>query len=260
MSSPARAKPVSVTLDDERVVPGLTNAGTLSHHIARYRFALQFLSEHDSILDAGCGVGYGSQMLAGRTDCVTGVDYSPLAVQHARLHHTARNSVFAQMDCQFLAFADASFDTVVSFEVFEHLPKPEQFIAECVRVLRPGGKLIISTPNEVASDIHMRSVGLHNDFHVSTMTLDQFRQLLRKHFATVAMYGQRRRGSKLYSVLRSMDVFNLRLRLLKHDRREKMQQSMGVAVGNDVSPDDWVFETRQLRQANCFIAVCHQPR
>jgi len=256
VAAETRTKPASVTLDDERVVPGIADAGTYAAHLARYEFVAPMIAPQETVLETACGSGYGTRILASRARQVVGIDYSPLALDYARRHHGAANLRFVQMDCHQLSFPTASFDVVVSFEVFEHLENSDKYLAECRRVLRPGGRLMLSTPNAAPWNIHMGSQGLDYDFHINMVDLEGLRSALRRHFLNVTVYGQRRRGSPIYGVLRALDVFNLRLRLLPHKKRETMQQAMGVTAAEQISSHDWTFGRTQLRQANSFVAVC----
>lgn len=268
MSDPARAlsavlKPASLTLEDERIIPGRTDPATYQSHLARYHFALRWIGPSDEVLETACGSGYGTAMLAGGARTVLATDYSPLAIAYARTHFPAPNLSFAVMDCQRMALRDASFDAIVSFEVFEHLENAAAYLTECRRVLRAGGRLLLSTPNRVTHDLHMRSIGRGNEFHINLMDSARFLRFIQSYFPQAQVYGQRRKGNWLYGALRAADVFNLRLRLVSPQRRERMQQSFGIAPasGPAQSPapaEQWVFSRSQLRQANNFVAVCRK--
>jgi ubiquinone/menaquinone biosynthesis C-methylase UbiE len=212
----------------------------------------------ERVLDAGCGTGYGSRLLRDKAVSVVGVDNSPLAVEYAREHFAGPGVAFACMDCQRLAFPGSCFDLMACFEVFEHLESHDDFLKECLRVLSPQGTLILSTPNVVTADLHMKSIGQSNPFHISMLDLAGFGRVLKRHFRSVEIFGQRRRGNRLYSALRTLDVFNLRLRLLPNDQRERLQQALDVPVGEAAVPENWVIERRQLRQANQFVAICQK--
>jgi len=251
-------KPQSLTLDDERPRPDGPDRVSYHHHLARYRFAFRHMQGGERVLDAGCGTGYGSKLLREKAVSVVGIDNSPLAVEYANQNFAGPGVAFARMDCQHLAFPESSFDFMVCFEVFEHLESHDDFLAECLRVLSPNGLLILSTPNVVTADLHMKSIGQSNPFHISMLDLAGFRRVLGKHFRGVELFGQRRRGSRLYSALRSLDVFNLRLRLLPNTRRERLQKAFDVPTGEAAVPDNWVIERTQLRQANQFVAICRK--
>ena len=251
-------KPASLTLDDERPRPDGPDRVSYHHHLARYRFAFAQMKGGERVLDAGCGTGYGSRLLREKAFSVVGIDNSPLAVEYANGHFAGQSVSFARMDCQYLAFPDSRFDLMVCFEVFEHLESHDAFLKECLRVLSPRGILILSTPNVVTADLHMNSIGQSNPFHISMLDLAGFRRVLEKHFHEVTLFGQRRRGNRLYSALRALDVFNLRLRLFPNDQRERIQQALDVPIGEAAVPENWIIERRQLRQANQFVAICRK--
>lgn len=210
------------------------------------------------MLDAGCGTGYGAHLLSQKCAHVVGVDYSATAIAYARENFQRPNLEFAAMDCCNLTMSGGQFDVAISFEIFEHLESPQQYLAECLRVLRPGGRLLLSTPNRAAWEIHMRSIGQRYEYHVNMVNLDELLAWLKPRFAHVEMYGQRRKGNWLYTAARALDVFNLRLRLVAPARRERMQQKLGVETGAEIDSDAWVFQRRQLRQCNHLVAVCRK--
>lgn len=251
-------KPATRTLDDERTYPETQDVPTFQHHLARYEFLLPLVRKNDEILETGCGAGYGSRMLSERARSVVAIDYSAAALEYARECHNAPNLTHLLMNCHRLGFADASFDLVVSFEVFEHLEEPEVYLSECRRVLRPRGRLVLSTPNRLSWDIHMRSIRTGYEYHVNMVDLKGLRNQLGKFFPSVEIYSQWRRGNTLHRALRALDVWNLRLRLVPADKREKLQQAMGVPSGGTVKSGDWVFTRSQRRQANHFVAICRK--
>src|SRR5881296_1859283 len=102
----------------ERIVPAETSPGILALHLKRYEFALRW-TDAATVLDAGCGVGYGCAYLARTAMRVTGVDRSTEALAYAREHHSAPNVEFVEADLLELPFPDASFDVVCAFETIE---------------------------------------------------------------------------------------------------------------------------------------------
>lgn len=128
--------------------PGLRSEA----HLARYALARRHVREGAMVLDAACGLGYGSAILAAGTSAarVLGVDLAGWAIEYARLHYgsTDPRLEFRQGDVTNLGFLnDASIDLVVSFETLEHLPNPDQALQEFARILKPGGVFIGSVPN-----------------------------------------------------------------------------------------------------------------
>jgi O-antigen biosynthesis protein len=171
----------------ERFVPGM--AGTIWYeHWHRYQFALPFAAGLE-VMDAACGEGYGSALLATRARRVRGVDASADAVALARRRYgAATNLEFLQGRCEALPVEDRSIDLLVSFETIEHLEAPRALIAEAARVLRPDGLFMVSTPNKA---LYTDETGYHNEYHLSEMYQDEFVAALRERFPAVALFGQR---------------------------------------------------------------------
>lgn len=121
-------------------------------HLARYHLARRYLPSTGVVLDVACGLGYGTAMLAAGSNArVVGIDNSEFAIAYARVCYgaTLPNAGFEVGDaCDLARIPDESVDLVVSFETIEHLRKPERFLAEVRRVLKPGGRLIGSVPNQ----------------------------------------------------------------------------------------------------------------
>jgi 2-polyprenyl-3-methyl-5-hydroxy-6-metoxy-1,4-benzoquinol methylase len=96
------------------------------------------------IIDIGCGTGHNSRAMVAKGHRVRGIDIS----EHAIARYRENGFDGRTMDIERgLEFADASFDLAFCSEVIEHLVRPERFAAEVYRVLRPGGRLVLSTPN-----------------------------------------------------------------------------------------------------------------
>ena len=110
----------------------------------------QALGGHDlagrDLLDAGCGTGLFSQVGAERGAQVTSVDVGEGLLAQVAKKCESRKVVGSVMD---LPFEDAAFDYVVCTEVIEHTTDPSRAVAELARVLRPGGTLVLTTPNHV---------------------------------------------------------------------------------------------------------------
>jgi SAM-dependent methyltransferase len=131
----------------ERFVPASVRGElTDAEHLVRYAWAGR-LAAGKRVLDAGCGLGYGTRMLrrAGAAE-VVGVDIAAAAVEAARADEEA-GVRFEVGDVGDLDHPDGAFDVVVCLEVIEHVPDQRRVIAELVRVLAPGGVLVISSPN-----------------------------------------------------------------------------------------------------------------
>jgi SAM-dependent methyltransferase len=157
-------------------------------HWHRYAFARGF-ARGKRVLDAACGEGYGSALLAHDARDVTGLDIAEIAVAHARARYAGvANLRFERGDCTQLKLPDASCDLVVSFETLEHVEAQQQLVAGFARVLASDGVLIISSPDKrTYSDVS----GFRNEFHVREHYRDELLALLAPHFAHVRLFGQK---------------------------------------------------------------------
>ena len=174
----------------ERYVPTLDWPEISYEHWHRYLYASRFVAGKD-VLDVACGEGYGCDLLARHASNVVGVDLSPEAVAHAGAAYARPNLRFLEGPADALPFeGEALFDVVTSFETIEHIPAEAQeaFLAEVRRVLRPGGLLLISSPNKLE---YTDKIDRHNDFHLREYYLEEFLDFVRARFAHVLPLGQR---------------------------------------------------------------------
>ena len=178
----------------ERIVPGTKEwEAFYANHICRYRFAAEQIGERGkvTVLDAACGVGYGSGFLAKNALAeIKAIDRSSVALELARNKFAAENIRFFEDDCHTLqhASAFAPYDFIVSFETLEHLPQPSLFIRNCYSNLKSGGKLIISTPNQPVSSPGGQ---LNWEFHEKEYTVYELREILSAEgFLNIMIYGQ----------------------------------------------------------------------
>ena len=170
----------------ERYVPEVRGQ-IYYEHVHRYALAFGLARDLD-VLDIASGEGYGAAYLALAARSVVGVDIDDESVRHAASRYTALNLSFRLGSCTAIPLDDASTDLVVSFETLEHIEEHEQFMREIVRVLRPNGKLLISSPNKL---VYSDQGNVRNPFHARELYFDQFRDLLQHWFADARIYGQR---------------------------------------------------------------------
>jgi ubiquinone/menaquinone biosynthesis C-methylase UbiE len=171
----------------ERFEPGMAGA-IWYEHWHRYHFVAP-LAEGRVTIDAACGEGYGSALLAKHAARVTGIDLSTQAIALARRRYgSAANLEYVEGRCEALPVADASADLFVSFETLEHLQSPRALVSEVARVLRPGGVFVVSTPNKA---LYSDATGYRNPYHPSELYEAQFLDLLHERFPAVTLFGQR---------------------------------------------------------------------
>ena len=165
-------------------------------HMHRYCLAREYCAGK-AVLDVASGEGYGSAMLAQVARSVVGVDCAPEAVAHAARYFGSDNLTYLAGDIRNLDFPDASFDVIVSFETLEHIREQNEALSELKRVLRPGGILIISTPDR---DVYSPHGSVPNEFHVLELSLSEFTSLIETKFANhVTLQQVPMVGSVIYS-------------------------------------------------------------
>jgi protein-L-isoaspartate O-methyltransferase len=171
-----------------------------TEHWHRYAFA-RLLAPGRRVLDAACGEGYGSALLARAGGKVLGLDIGADAVAHARQRYGGMAGLaFAQADVTALDdYADASFDLIVSFETLEHVHAQERMLDGFARLLAPGGLLLVSTPDKhTSTDL----TGVVNPHHVRELYRPEFEALLDARFPARRLFGQK---NLFQSVLWSLD-------------------------------------------------------
>lgn len=170
----------------ERFVPGLKGQ-IKAEHFHRYALAKTWVQGKD-VLDLACGEGYGAAVLAQVAHSVVGVDYDETVIQSAASRYTGSNLQFRAGSCDAVPLVDGSLDCVVSFETLEHHDRHDEMMREVKRLLRPGGCLLISSPNRA---VYSENAKHKNPFHVRELSLDEFVALLRRHFRFVEVVGQK---------------------------------------------------------------------
>ena len=156
-------------------------------HFHRYVFAREMV-RGKRVLDAACGEGYGSALLASAASSVEGVDISEQAVAHACNRYPAQNLEFRVSDCLDLPYADGEFDCIVSFETLEHLEDQAGLLKEFRRVLKPGGFLMLSSPDKAVYTDRQQN---RNEYHVRELYRDELEALLGQHFPAYRLWGQK---------------------------------------------------------------------
>jgi SAM-dependent methyltransferase len=177
----------SLPFTGERFTPEIKGA-IWYEHWHRYSVMLP-AARGRRVLDAACGEGYGSRLLAGAAADVIGIDVDAAAIGHAVARYFAQpNLRYLQGSCTALPLTTGSVDLIVSFETIEHLEGQEAMLSEFRRVLAPGGALVISSPNKA---IYSEETGYANEFHVRELTRDELAAMLLPHFPQQEWYGQR---------------------------------------------------------------------
>lgn len=160
----------------------------VKEHFERYNFAIKQLKPDFVVLDAACGTGYGSEILARSVKKVVGLEISDHALDWGRKHHQRENVELRKADLnKKLDFPDNYFDAIVSFETLEHVANQDSMLSEFKRILKSGGLLIISSPDR---EIITEKGGANNEFHINELSKKEFIGIINKYFTATNIYGQ----------------------------------------------------------------------
>jgi len=187
----------ALSFTGERMTTEMAGQIALEHY-HRYCLARDLVAGLD-VLDVASGEGYGSALLAGIAGSVTGVEIDPASVAHAQANYSFPNLSFVTGDALALPLVDAAVDVVVSFETLEHVADHQRFMSEVRRVLRPGGLLIVSTPDRL---VYSAPGTVPNPYHVLELSVAAVYTLQAQHFANHSLLYQR---AVLGSVLSTPD-------------------------------------------------------
>ncbi|HKS47221.1 MAG TPA: class I SAM-dependent methyltransferase [Amycolatopsis sp.] len=163
-------------LTGERTVPGIPEENYwFRRHEAAYLALLPYCAGA-TVLEAGCGEGYGAGLIAERAGHVLALDYDEATTVHVARRYPRLWTVRGNL--AFLPLASSTVDVVANFQVLEHLWDQAAFLAECHRVLRPGGRLVVTTPNRLTftpdSDTPL------NPYHTRELAPSELDDLLRE--------------------------------------------------------------------------------
>jgi SAM-dependent methyltransferase len=203
----------------EDVVMGL-------YHRYSYQVAARSLEPGARVLDVGFGEGYGASILDAD---YTGVELDADLVEHARRRYGGRFEVYDGRK-----LPDGPFDVVVSFQVIEHVPEPDRWLAEIARV---GRRAMFATPNR----IHRLREGQRpwNRYHMREYTADELRRQLGEHFSDVTVYGVRA----------SPEIESVELARYARARRIARLDPLGLRYRLPPRADAWVRQRLRKPQA-----------
>jgi SAM-dependent methyltransferase len=231
---------------------------TFQRHVAAYRLCAPLLPE-GRVLDLGCGTGHSFRELAPRE--TVGVDVEPSALtDQERETHVA--------DMRELPFADASFASVLSVHSIEHVADPGRALAGIVRVLVPGGRAVLLTPNRLTFGVPGEII---DPYHYVEYDAAELGALCASRFASVEVLGLF--GSARYQALvdaerreldRLLRLDPLRLRRLVprplrqrlYDARLRTSRAVPAPGALDIGPEDFRLAPAPLDAALDLVAVC----
>lgn len=245
MSDPHEAWP-------ERIDPLREPPGVVAHHLKKYEFAKAYV--RGLVIDVASGVGYGAAFLAPAAERIVGVEIANEAIAIARERYRKGNAWFVQADAEHLPFPDVVADAVICFEGIEHFKDPDAHLGEVVRVLKPSGAYLVSTPHPDANP-H----GKENPYHLHEFEPRRLEAMLRTRFGGVTMLGQRRLQTQAHRAAQRLDVMDLRkMRLVRPLAKLISRTALKTAPVEDATLDDFTIEPFR-EDAGEYVAVCIRP-
>jgi 2-polyprenyl-3-methyl-5-hydroxy-6-metoxy-1,4-benzoquinol methylase len=225
------------------------------------------LSEARAVLDAGCGVGHWGRVLApflSPEASVVGVDREPewveKAAQTAKAKGLSRFS-YRRGDVNSLPFDDARFDLVTCQTLLIHVPDPRATVREFLRVLKPGGLLALSEPNNLAGSLVRDSESFSGDID-ALMSAARFQALCERGKAALGL-GNNSVGDLLPGLLHELGLRDLRVYLsdkatLTLPNQSTPGQAAALAQVEDwLARDFWIWEKEETR--SYFLAGGGNP-
>jgi O-antigen biosynthesis protein len=225
-----------------------------AEHQARYRLALPFVAGR-RVLDAGCGVGWGSALLAaaGATD-VIGVDIAPEAIRASR--DSCPSGRFLVGDLGRLPLAADSVDVVVCLETLEHTSDVACTLVELRRVLRPDGVLVVSSPNPAVYPAG-------NPFHVRELRPEELLAEVQARFGPSQLWRQHLMVSSLLYPDAAVVDGELRVRARSVSALRPGHDPYSVVVAGAAGGDEGVLmvaPSHQLDALSTLTAAVHEER
>lgn len=228
----------------ERILLEKESPLMIARHFCAYKFAKDFIYGK-TVLDIGCGEGYGSYYLAGFAKEVLGIDYDQAIIDYAKDKYQRNNLIFSTMDVKNLKSLHNKLDVICAFQFIEHIQDINNLLVSIESLLNPHGIFICSTPNR--KDASPDSDKPLSKFHVTEYLLDEFKELLETYFTKSDMFGLKRgRELNLYRRLKKIGLFNF--------------------LPDDINPvkrfyeridcDNFTIVKNNLDTALDFIAVC----
>lgn len=202
------------------------------------------------VLEIGTGSGYGIEMLSEKAESFLTIDKFASAAG-TKASEDLPNVTFKQMNVPPLTGIESnSFDFVVSFQVIEHIQKDSEYVQEIHRVLKKGGKFIVTTPNKVMSLTR-------NPWHIREYTVDELTALLSNSFASVeskGVFGNEivmkyyEENKKSVAKIMRFDIFNLQYNLprqvlqIPYDILNRRNRKSLSSKGSHIKMDDYFVD------------------
>ena len=158
----------------------ITEWVSLQIHRFPYHFVAEYFAKDLSILEVGCGTGYGAKELTDNGFSLDCIDVDKDVVDNANKLYGGERLRFHHYDGQNIDFDDNTFDLVISFQVIEHVKSDISYLREIHRVLKAGGQVLLTTPNREYRLGEGESPW--NTFHVTEYDKETLDELISKVF------------------------------------------------------------------------------
>ena len=229
-----------------------------------YYLAMPYVKGH--MLELGCGEGRGVELLRDKVE-----DYLALDKIHEVIDRltprfpevTFRQAVFPP----FTDLADNTFDSIITFQVIEHVKADGDFLSEIHRVLKPGGVALVTTPN-------IKKTLSRNPWHIREYTAKELTELASKYFKQVEMKGVTgndkvwayyEENKKSVEKITRYDIFNLQYRLpaallrvpydiLNRMNRNKLNNANTGLVA-EITHEDYLLSDKADESLDLFLIL-----
>ncbi|MDW7681280.1 MAG: class I SAM-dependent methyltransferase [bacterium] len=219
----------------ERILP--TQLGETSFVFARHKFAychVQQFVENKTVIDVGCGSGYGCHILSQRAKLVCGIDHDAEIIAYCRQRYHNSKLSFLQMDATRLNL-DQQFDVVINFQMIEHVEDMESFIDVLRQAAKPEGTIFISTPRIPEEKVNKGK----NPFHAHDLTYHQFYYLINRKFTEFEIVGVAYAAqNRLRTIITRLPIYRWGRLLSRKSKLKKLAgRSMGLSKFKIITTD-----------------------
>lgn len=218
------------------------------------------------LLEIGCGEGRGVELLGPISASYTAIDKIDSAIEKLSVKYPEHKFLQANIP-PISQLPNESFDTIVSFQVIEHIKDDDYFISEIERLLRKGGHAYITTPNIVMTLTR-------NPWHIREYTAMQLEQLAKKYFKKVEIKGisgnekvmdYYKQNKESVAKIMKWDIFNLQYRLpgwalrwpyemLNRMNRNKLQQNNHTGVAA-IRHEDYIITDTPEKALDLYLIL-----
>lgn len=234
----------------ERCYPDSTSKRVVEDHFFRYKFARKFVKDK-VVLDIACGEGYGAKILReeGMAKFVFAADNDRMTIEEAKRKYPGIN--FVVSDAANTSFLNNYFDVIISFETWHHVENYQDFIPEMSRILKPGGLLILSVPNEKVIYLNPFHKKFLTKFYKINFNEAKIKKYLKDFFIIEDWYGQRL-VKRIYTNF-LMKILLFIISKLNNSIKLKIECAFKLANGPEVVP-------MLKNSARYFVILCRKKK